>query len=641
MKNDINPINTVYFVYTGEKLPRYGISSLKLAREMSASQVHLIGNSSMKKSAQQAKVDFTAIEEFYDSTKFQSARTNISSDAGFRSGFWLKSTERIFILEQFAEFKRLTSLCHAELDQLLFNTSELITALGVSQKKGIFIPFHNPDSVVASLIYINDFNALQSLTSLAGSGIQFKNEMMLMAYWAKANPSMAFALPTLATELNSPDLIVPEGVSVLDVSETRGIVDAAQLGQWIAGIDPRNVPINEKPTTRFIDDPTPGILDLKTLEDVEFRLDLNKQKLKVKSNESEFYAYNLHIHSKCHANIFHQKPSLNALIEKSNKGIEIRIRGMRFIQVKTHLIKVLTALRKNPRRLKIELSWRIKSKLGIRPSSKPFISGDTFRSIANHKWEAGLKNLRTEDLQAGDIVFCESELISELDKEVLSNFNKPITLILGNSDENHSENNVQNLNLSVLGDVFAQNLVEKIEGFQPLPIGIENAWRSNHGLLTIKKVRRSSRENRVNRIMWGFNSATNPIIRGKASDQLRLLSTTDKFANVTPSHHQELLSKYSFVASPPGNGIDTHRTWEAMYFKCVPIVLISYMTSHYEEIGLPIWIVDSYAELSSETEESLSERYYNLSDRFKNQAIWAQYWIDLIQESSRNLKYRA
>jgi hypothetical protein len=641
MKNDINPVNTVYFVYTGDKLPRYGIYSLKLAREMSGSQVHLIGNSSMKKSAQRAKVDFTAIEEFYDSTKFQSARKNISSDASFRSGFWFKSMERIFILEQFAEFKKLTSLCHAELDQLLFNTNELITALGVSQKKGIFVPFHNQDSVVASLIYINDFNALQSLTSLACSGISFKNEMVLMAFWAKTNPSMAFALPTLATELNNPDLIVPEGVSVLEVSETRGLVDAAQLGQWIAGIDPRNVPINEKPTTRFIDDPTPGILNLENLENVEFCMDFDRQRLKVKIDESQFYAHNLHIHSKCHANIFHQKPSLNTLFEKSNKGLKIQIRGMRFIQVKTYLFKALTAFRKNPRRLKMELGWRIKSKLRIRPSSNPFISGDTFRSIANHKWETGLKILRTEDLQAGDIVFCESELLSELDKEVLSTFNKPITLILGNSDENHTENDVLNLKLSILGDVFAQNLVEKIEGFQPLPIGIENAWRSNHGLLTIKKVRSSSRENRINRIMWGFNSATNPIIRVKASDQLRLLSTSDKLENVTPLQHQELLSKYSFVASPPGNGIDTHRTWEAMYFKCVPIVLKSYMTKHYEEIGLPIWIVDSYAELSSETEESLFERYNHLFDRFENQAIWVKYWIDLIEESSRNLKYRA
>jgi hypothetical protein len=29
--------------------------------------------------------------------------------------------------------------------------------------------------------------------------------------------------------------------------------------------------------------------------------------------------------------------------------------------------------------------------------------------------------------------------------------------------------------------IFAQNLETSIDGFHPLPIGLENLWRSNHG----------------------------------------------------------------------------------------------------------------------------------------------------------------
>jgi len=462
--------------------------------------------------------------------------------------------------------------------------------------------------------------------------------MALMAHWARVNSGIAFALPTLATVLSDCNLIVPQGVELLDPSEIGGVVDAAQIGQWIAGIDPRNVPINEKPMTRFIDEPTPGILTVRNLESIKFSVSPSQQELRVITKTSEFCVYNLHIHSKCHESIFRQNPSLKTLIEKSNNGLAFRIPGMRSVQLRSYFSKAITALRKNPKRLRMELERRAKFKLNIRASSSLFISGDTFRLLADHKWESGSKELRATDLRSGDIVFCESELLSHLDKEVLSKSDKPITLILGNSDQNHTERYVQELKLSILGDVFAQNLMDKIEGFHPLPIGIENAWRSNHGMIRLKKVKSAGRDFRINRIMWGFNSATNPIIRGKASRELRLLPTADQIENVGVNQHQELLAKYSFVASPPGNGIDTHRTWEAMYFKCVPIVLKSYMTTYYEEIGLPVWVLDSYEELSSETEASLAEIYAHFSDKFDSRAIWYEYWSNLIKSSSLNLR---
>ena len=56
------------------------------------------------------------------------------------------------------------------------------------------------------------------------------------------------------------------------------------------------------------------------------------------------------------------------------------------------------------------------------------------------------------------------------------------------------------------------------------------------------------------------------------------------------------MRKYAFVFSPPGNGFDCHRHWEALMMGTIPIVLKSNVT---EELfrGLPVWIVDDYSEV--------------------------------------------
>jgi hypothetical protein len=55
------------------------------------------------------------------------------------------------------------------------------------------------------------------------------------------------------------------------------------------------------------------------------------------------------------------------------------------------------------------------------------------------------------------------------------------------------------------------------------------------------------------------------------------------------------LSQYQFCICPEGNGLDTHRLWEALYVKTVPIVLKSVFSEIIKNTtGLPIVILDSW-----------------------------------------------
>lgn len=70
------------------------------------------------------------------------------------------------------------------------------------------------------------------------------------------------------------------------------------------------------------------------------------------------------------------------------------------------------------------------------------------------------------------------------------------------------------------------------------------------------------------------------------------------------------LPNYKFVVSPEGNGIDTHRTYEALIAGCIPIVQRNPLVEE-KYRGCPILFTDDYSEI---TEEYLQARYAEMID---------------------------
>ena len=97
----------VYFVYLGKSLPTYVESSINLALKYSGLAVHLLGNATIKPNISNISFNFTAVEDFYDSKEFVEAAKRVWYDHTFRNGFWLKSLERFFVLEQYVSSKKL------------------------------------------------------------------------------------------------------------------------------------------------------------------------------------------------------------------------------------------------------------------------------------------------------------------------------------------------------------------------------------------------------------------------------------------------------------------------------------------------------------------------------------------------------
>lgn len=86
-----------------------------------------------------------------------------------------------------------------------------------------------------------------------------------------------------------------------------------------------------------------------------------------------------------------------------------------------------------------------------------------------------------------------------------------------------------------------------------------------------------------------------------------------------------------FVVSPEGNGIDCHRTWEAMYLRTVPIVTRSPVTEFFVDLGLPMLMVDSWSEINKLNQNDLIEIYREKAIQFDNEALYFEFWKNKIK----------
>lgn len=629
----------LYFVFLGDRLPRYAASSLSLSQRYSGVSINLIGENRLGKNIKDKGVTFIPLEDFYCREQFGNASTRITSSPNFRGGFWQKSLERIFVLEQFMSASRQTSLLHAELDQILFRVDHLVDTLGLIEHKGLFTPFHDSHRAVASVIFCNNPDSLSSLTEMAANGDVFENEMVLISRWAGRNPQQAFALPTMADIYASKRGELHPGLRTLSLEQTGGFVDAAQLGQWVAGIDPRNVPIGQRARTKWVDSSDGDLLGEDQLGQIRFRLDETTGNLTVGLEPDGFVPlYNLHFHSKIHPWLQKRPQNLAFLLTEAGRERTLAVPGGRATQLFTIARQVWKSFRARPHRAITRWLPKFFARSGLRPSSYPFVSGDGFRKLADHTWEQGTKTLRPDRVRAGDIIFCESDGLPDFERVCLPGITAPFVLLLGNSDFNHTAKNLKDTVRKKAMTVFAQNLVEPVAGVQILPIGLENAWRANHGSRLGFLIHRRTFQGRIPRIMWSFNVITNPTARVRCANALVKCSVADSLGEVSPPEHRKALTRYSFVACPPGNGLDTHRMWEALYLGCVPIVLRSELAEECKRLGLPVWIVDDYGELEEATEGDLRRVAGSLKVGFTNPALWHVFWKQKIASAAAKLR---
>ena len=88
--------------------------------------------------------------------------------------------------------------------------------------------------------------------------------------------------------------------------------------------------------------------------------------------------------------------------------------------------------------------------------------------------------------------------------------------------------------------------------------------------------------------------------------------------------------KYSFVLSPHGNGLDCHRTWEALILGCIPIVKTSSIDILYQD--LPVLIVNDWNEVTRDLLVDTIALFKTTPFNFDKLTL--KYWMQLMRNCS-------
>ncbi len=211
----------------------------------------------------------------------------ITSDLG--DNFWTFTSLRFFVLRDYILSHQCTKFYHAELDNVIFQLEELDNRLD-SVGKGLFVPRDSEDRAIASLIYCNSIPSMLLLCELYGNH-NIINDMHALGIFAQLYNNYFFSLPTESCKANSSlfDIVSP--------SICGGLFDAAAVGQYLFGIDPRHN--RYRPTkSQFVNENSK--VDWKK---IKIRIDNNKRILLCDHSESDNSPhsenlYNLHLHSK-------------------------------------------------------------------------------------------------------------------------------------------------------------------------------------------------------------------------------------------------------------------------------------------------------------------------------------------------------
>jgi hypothetical protein len=288
-------------------------------------------------------------------------------------------------------------------------------------------------------------------------------------------------------------------------------------------------------------------------------------------------------------------------------------------------------LKNIPFRLESELfkAWYRCSR--TRPSSRPFVSGDSFRSLADHVLEPG-SQIDPRSVAPGDIVFVQASEIERFGSAILSRLVAPFVLVTHNGDLNIDERYSVIANNSRLLHWFAQNLIFRHPKLTAIPIGLENRFLHSNGVISDFKHLSRRRSAKINRILYGFTVENNPAEREPAEDALRESSLADCPTRLNGRGYRKLLERYGFVASPPGNGVDCHRTWEALYLGVVPILKKSMV---YELLPpLPALFVDDWRQVSIWDTDFLVRARETLTPQIESlPCLRFDYWRTLIQNA--------
>jgi hypothetical protein len=252
--------------------------------------------------------------------------------------------------------------------------------------------------------------------------------------------------------------------------------------------------------------------------------------------------------------------------------------------------------------------------LEIRKSNYPFLGSDTYFNLCNFSItnRNDFKRLMGNPISSEFKIFVVASLIPELlqllENNKIKSKNKAQYILITEADNVFKTQELELL-LSISEKIFASNLLGKHDKILKIPLGLEKqSFRSagrRRDFLHEKLPNKSRKYNFV--VAWNDETNKN---RNSYRHMFFPVKNSIMINNrISARTLHRLMLKTLFVPSPAGNGLDCHRTWEALYLGCVPVVLRQDFCG---DDTWPVLVVENWGEIINKSQEEL-ESIYNIN----------------------------
>ncbi len=218
-------------------------------------------------------------------------------------------------------------------------------------------------------------------------------------------------------------------------------------------------------------------------------------------------------------------------------------------------------------------------------------------------------------LEDGYIIFSKTDYVSFLFKQLKKSTIKNLILITHQSD-NQINNYLYNKKPDAIKYWYSVNVNIEKPDLIPIPIGFANSHYEKN-LNPENYTKQSENTTRDKAIYLNFNPNTNYLERGmifKKYKNNKNFFTSPYTSSI--SDYKNDLERFKFVLCPPGNGIQTHRLWESLYFGAIPILKNHIFNKNFKKLNA--LFVNDFTDLNiEELDGKIVNKEFDYRDIFK------------------------
>lgn len=259
-----------------------------------------------------------------------------------------------------------------------------------------------------------------------------------------------------------------------------------------------------------------------------------------------------------------------------------------------------------------------------------FINGENLKKICDLVIDQNSINSK-RTYKNNQLIFCKTDYLGSFFNEIKDDKNKYI-LISHQSDYEINER-VFSYKPQNVKKWFAQNVNYQHPDLIPVPIGIENHEGPSKGqFIDLKELENYDIKEKYqkNNLLYSNFNVNNHQDRIKWVKQIESIGLNVVLQKKSFDNYVKDLKNSYFCSSPRGNGIDCHRTWESLYYDCIPIVHKHFI---YNFFDAPIIQIEKETQITNNFLNELKNKYFEKDFEFDKNVLKLEYWADKINKT--------